>query len=150
METTVRAWLCEHAECGRVWLAKDSIPPRLCSGCKRTGWHKTASVRELIRESGVGLDARIREVVLEVLSEHAAYRAPVAPVGEVLPPVKPDLAALRAICAGNIAPVAVHVEAVSQLPPCPHVEWLEQEGESYACRLSAGHRGKCARGERIA
>jgi hypothetical protein len=72
------------------------------------------------------------------------------PVGEVLPPVKPDLAALRAICAGNIAPVAVHVEAVSQLPPCPHVEWLEQEGESYACRLSAGHRGKCARGERIA
>ena len=74
-----------------------------------------------------------------------------APVGEVLPPpVKPDLAALRAICAGNIAPVAVHVEAVSQLPPCPHVEWLEQEGESYACRLSAGHKGKCARGERIA
>lgn len=83
----------------------------------------------------------------------AVVSAPVvvsALVGEVLPPVKPDLAALRAICAGNIAPVAVHVEAVSQLPPCPHVEWLEQEGESYACRLSAGHRGKCARGERIA
>ena len=75
---------------------------------------------------------------------------PVALVGEVLPTIKPDLAALRAICAGNIAPVAMHVEAVSQLPPCPHVEWLEQEGESYACRLSAGHRGKCARGERIA
>ena len=73
-----------------------------------------------------------------------------APVGEVLPPVKPDLAALRAICAGNIAPVAMQVDAASPVEPCPHVEWLEQEGESYACRLSAGHRGKCARGERIA
>jgi hypothetical protein len=72
----------------------------------------------------------------------------VAPVGEVLPPVKPSMAALRAIAAGNIAPVAV-VDQVDSAP-CPHVEWLEQEGESYACRLPAGHKGKCARGERIA
>jgi hypothetical protein len=72
----------------------------------------------------------------------------VAPVGEVLPPVKPSMADLRAICAGNIAPVVV-VDQVDSAP-CPHVEWLEQEGESYACRLSAGHKGKCARGERIA
>ena len=64
----------------------------------------------------------------------------VAPVGEVLPPVKPS--------AGNIAPVVV-VDQVDSAP-CPHVEWLEQEGESYACRLSAGHKGKCTRGERIA
>ena len=73
-----------------------------------------------------------------------------APVGEVLPPVKADMAALRAI-----APVIsrrLPCRSMRWLPvePCPHVEWLEQEGESYACRLSAGHRGKCARGERIA
>ena len=86
----------------------------------------------------------------------------VEPVDEVLPPVKVDMAALRAIVAGNIAPVSggplavghgcepvVVVDQVDSAP-CPHVEWLEQEGESYACRLSAGHKGKCARGERIA
>lgn len=71
--------------------------------------------------------------------------APVALVGEVLPPpVKVNMADLRAICAGGVASDSL------PLPPCPHVEWLEQEGEGYACRLSAGHRGKCARGEQIA
>jgi hypothetical protein len=85
--------------------------------------------------------------VQPVKPEPVAVPELVAPVGEVLPPVKVNMADLRAICAGNIAPVAVQVEAVE---PCPHVEWLEQEGESYACRLFAGHKGKCARGERIA
>jgi len=78
----------------------------------------------------------------------------VEPVDEVLPPVKVDMAALRAITAGNIAPVSGGPLAVGHgcepVDLCPHVEWLEQEGESYACRLSAGHKGKCARGERIA
>jgi hypothetical protein len=69
------------------------------------------------------------------------------PVGEVLPPVNLDMAALRAIAAGNIAPVAV-VDQVDSAP-CPHKEWAE-DGERYGCRLPAGHKGKCAQGERIA
>ena len=71
----------------------------------------------------------------------------VEPVGEVLPPVKVDREALRAICAGNIAPVSVQSESAV---PCPYVEHVEAEGESYACRLPAGHKGKHAQGERIA
>ena len=79
----------------------------------------------------------------------AVVSAPVvsAPVGEVLPPVNLDMAALRAIAAGNIAPVAV-VDQVDSAP-CPHKEWAE-DGERYGCRLPAGHKGKCAQGERIA
>ena len=86
---------------------------------------------------------------------------PVKPEPVAVPAIDPDATAypehsvelkakLRAICVGadNIAPVAV-VDQVDSAP-CPHVEWLEQEGESYACRLSAGHKGKCTRGERIA
>lgn len=70
------------------------------------------------------------------------------------PAPKPDIAALRAIAAGNLKD---HYDTV--LPPiafvtphpddiCPHVEWAE-DGEQYRCRLQAGHKGKCAPGERV-
>ena len=59
---------------------------------------------------------------------------------EVVKPARSKRAKLPAVSAPVVEPVDL----------CPHVEWLEQEGESYACRLSAGHKGKCARGERIA
>jgi hypothetical protein len=95
METTAKAWQCELPDCGRIWLAKDSTPPRLCPGCKKTGWHKTASTRELVREST--LDDRIRETVEVVLQER-------------LPGL---LAELR-----ESAPVWSHV-AAGTLPPSP-------------------------------
>lgn len=56
---------------------------------------------------------------------------------------KPDMDALRAICAGQ--PISVEMPVLSQ---CRHKELCE-DGEWYGCRLSIGHKGKCVRGERI-
>ena len=107
-------------------------------------------IEQAAKSGGVSTASLVVAALWSYLDRKPEPVAVPEPVGEILPPVKPDLAALRAICAGNIAPVAMQVDAVAPVEPCPHIEWLEQEGESYACRLSAGHRGKCARGEQIA
>ena len=122
----VECWKCDV--CGHRWIKTELWPSHCASSrCRSRRWN----------------GGQVQPVKPESVTVPA-----VAPVGEVLPPVKVDREALRAICAGNIAPVSV-VDLVDSAP-CPHVEWLEQEGESYACRLSAGHKGKCARGERVA
>ena len=122
----VECWKCDV--CGFRWIKSEVWPAQCASSrCRSRRWNGGQ--------------------VQPVKPEPVAVQD-IEPVGEVLPPVKVDMAALRAIAAGNIAPVAV-VDQVDSAP-CPHVEWLEQEGESYACRLSAGHKGKCARGERVA
>ena len=52
----------------------------------------------------------------------------------------------------------VHVPVMSADDPsprmatielCSHKEWSEIDGEQYQCRLQAGHKGKCAMGERV-
>lgn len=53
---------------------------------------------------------------------------------------KPDMDALRGICAGSV-PEPVEM--------CPHTEYDEQSGDTYACALPAGHKGKCKRGCRL-
>lgn len=68
------------------------------------------------------------------------------------PVSKPDMAALRAICAG-VVEVPVHsatefMPRMAVIELCPHKEWAE-DGEQYRCRLQAGHKGKCAAGERV-
>jgi hypothetical protein len=74
-------------------------------------------------------------------------------VGLATASTKPDIAALRSICAGQVgreAEVAeiVSVDSAPQLQLCPHKEWAE-DGEQYRCALAAGHKGKCNPGERI-
>jgi hypothetical protein len=72
---------------------------------------------------------------------------------------KPDMAALRAIAAGDRQALssASRLSARSEPPEsdsegspaplCSHLEWVD--GDQYRCRLTAGHKGKCARGERV-
>lgn len=55
--------------------------------------------------------------------------------------------ALRAIAAGSIQAQLASIEA-PLLQLCSHKEWAE-DGEQYRCRLHAGHKGKCAPGERV-
>jgi hypothetical protein len=68
--------------------------------------------------------------------------------------------ALRAIAAGKIGKVEVESaidscalgiqDALSDCPdPCSHIEYCEDDGESYHCALIAGHKGKCKRGDRV-
>ena len=78
-----------------------------------------------------------------------ASAASVTAVGDSQP--RPDMAALRSICTGEIipansTPIGVPIEV--KWPLCPHKEWAE-DGEQYRCRLQAGHKGKCAPGERV-
>lgn len=79
---------------------------------------------------------------------------------------KPDMDALRVICAGVIeTPVGIFVTDERVAPGelrigshdgpvlvenigCPHEEWAP-DGEKYRCRLAAGHKGKCVPGERV-
>jgi len=74
---------------------------------------------------------------------------------------KPDMDALRAIAAGKIGkgmvdaesaidPCALGIQdALSDCPdPCSHIEYCEDDGESYHCSLIAGHKGKCKRGDK--
>ena len=71
-------------------------------------------------------------------------RAEVVPI---VPSLKPNMDALRAICAGNVQ-AQEKIAGDSGVPVCPHKEWAD-DGEQYACRLKAGHKGKCALGQRV-
>jgi hypothetical protein len=104
-------------------------------------------IEQAAKSDGVSTASLVVAALWSYLDRKPAPVAVPEPVGEVLPPVNLDMAALRAIAAGNIAPVAV-VDQVDSAP-CPHKEWAE-DGERYGCRLPAGHKGKCAQGERIA
>jgi len=44
------------------------------------------------------------------------------------------------------APETAPAEAVEM---CPHTEYDDQSGDTYACALPAGHKGKCRRGCRL-
>jgi hypothetical protein len=65
------------------------------------------------------------------------------------PAPKPDMAALREICAGDPCTLGIQ-DAMDDWPePCTHIEYVEAEGEWYRCSLISGHKGKCQRGERV-
>lgn len=65
------------------------------------------------------------------------------------PHPKPDMAALREICAGDPCTLGIQ-DAMDDWPePCTHIEYVEAEGEWYRCSLISGHKGKCQRGERV-
>lgn len=143
----MRAWKCERLVCGHEWIAAGKLPPKRCAKCKRTDWHVTLAVVELLRESGAGLDDRIAEIARRIFAEEWA-RVPVDPINtmtfaepEVLTPGRVDAAALRDICAGNVrVPLAAPMEP-SRAPlvrePCSYTEWDEQLGETFRCGLMA-------------
>jgi hypothetical protein len=62
-----------------------------------------------------------------------------------------DAASAMCINNGRITREAYGVSsALSDVPdPCSHVEFCEDDGESYHCALIDGHKGKCKRGEMI-
>lgn len=143
----VRAWKCERLVCGHEWIAAGKLPPKRCAKCKRTDWHVTLAVVELLRESGAGLDDRIAEIARRVFAEEWA-RVPADPVDtitfvqpEILPPGPVNMAALRDICAGNVrVPLATPLEPSSAplvREPCSYTEWDEQLGETFRCGLMA-------------
>jgi hypothetical protein len=60
---------------------------------------------------------------------------------------KTDTQRLRDICAGKID-IMIPSDGAPEPVLCTHKEWAE-DGEQYRCRLQAGHKGKCAPGERV-
>lgn len=144
-------WRCEYEDCGHRWVAASKEAPAKCGKCRRRGWHKTQTTAELVRQSGVGLEERMREVAREVFEEMMAG-LPVEPVEEyvergtnvsldVAPSSKPDLAALRAICAGETtshehSPNHFNIQPPSERRPCAYTEYDQETGETYRCGLS--------------
>lgn len=99
-------WRCEYESCGHRWIAASKEAPEKCGKCRRRGWHKTLTTAELVRQAGVGLDERIRQIAREVFEE-AMAGLPMEEVQDVphvvpQPAGKPDMDKLRAIYAGTI------------------------------------------------
>jgi hypothetical protein len=151
----VECWKCD--ECGFRWIKTEVWPERCASSkCRKRSWNKNAGVAQTVRALDPTEEGKTSPAVREVTSS--------IPV----PAPKPDMAALRAICAGDfisdraghyIAPGIFEVteasakdmadwQRIAELVGCPHHEWAE-DGEQYRCRLQAGHKGKCAAGERV-
>jgi hypothetical protein len=107
-------WVCEFADCGHVWLVKTDGPPRQCGKCRRPGWHKTATTAELIRESPVSLEDRMRQIATEV------YRA-MQPAPTVCPqPVAAPIQTPRpAPMVEDTRTIEVDVDCEGYQPPAP-------------------------------
>lgn len=122
-----------------------------CSKCRRSGWHKTKTVREVVRESGAGLDERMRKIAREVFNEEMFavpvddYRPP--PVAATLPAVKMN----DAMAAFMSSSPAVEPEPDEMLvEPCPYTEYDPDTGETYACGLAVhAPRVKHTRGKAV-
>lgn len=147
-------WVCELDGCGGAWMATGEVPPEKCSKCKRRGWHKTKTVRELLQDAaplatdGTPLHKRIVEIVREVLEdaqdvEPATYSEPVhaGPFSSPLPfTAKPTMESLREICAGKLQPSPMVESGSPMVEPssaCLYTEYDYESGETYACGLQA-------------
>jgi hypothetical protein len=141
-------WRCEYEDCGHRWVAASKEAPDKCGKCRRRGWHKTQTTAELVKQSGVGLEERM-EVVARRVFEDMMAGLPVEPVDDgnversaiVLPDVapagNPDIAALRAICAGDLptTPVVQTTTATAERRHCSYTEYDQETGETYRCGL---------------
>ena len=69
------AWVCEW--CNHHWLAKSEAPPAQCAKCRRSGWHKTLTTKELVREGNweQKMTAIAQSVVDQARKDHAAKLA---------------------------------------------------------------------------
>ncbi len=63
------------------------------------------------------------------------------------PAPKPNMEALRAICAGS--QWAEPNEALPTLVLCPKTGYNETDGETYRCSLAKGHKPPCRPGEMV-
>lgn len=146
----VECWKCD--ECGFRWIKTEVWPERCPSRkCRKRSWNKDGERAATGPEGKVLADAA-GAILLEKFPEL-----------EVVTPPKIDMAALRAICGGEMHPgrlhpddslgrqgTAGHGSGLGDVEPveiCAHLEWVD--GEQYRCRLAAGHKGKCQPGERV-
>lgn len=67
-------------------------------------------------------------------------------VEESVSGIKPDMAALRAICA---MPTKDVVETTLSGDVCPKTGYNEVDGETYRCFLQKGHRFNCKPGDKV-
>jgi hypothetical protein len=126
MRKQVLAWQCELDLCGHIWLAAGIDAPAKCAKCKRRGWHtKEAKVAQLVEQDS-------RKVLV-------AGSNPV--LGS-----KPDMQALRDICAGK-SPIPsgeskasiqeAYFDRVYEIPICGFRWW--EDGEQFECLMDKGH-----------
>jgi hypothetical protein len=68
-------WVCES--CGHKWLAKTELAPSQCAKCRTRGWHKTLTVKELVRAATweQQMEAIAQRIVDKAREEHAAKLA---------------------------------------------------------------------------
>ena len=186
MRLQVWAWRCEF--CAKTWLAGGIDPPAQCSKCKRRGWHtKGASVKVEVVDQATNTiylteatDSNLGIPPVEIMPTEPLkangrhYYEPmedhVAPTyggiarGAYPSIAKPDMQALRDICAGKIEPRNKeeflagfgHAMATgtllkqelqpmgfyerSEVPICGKKWW--EDGEHYECLMEAGLHAK--------
>lgn len=104
---SIEVWRCEYQNCKHAWISSGDDPPRRCAKCKKCNWHKTPTVKHLIRSDT--WQAQIIEALKPLLLEHVqrgiaqeiveAKRLKGAYVAQVLPnttlPVQPNIPIAR-------------------------------------------------------
>ena len=132
------AWRCELQGCGHTWLATGIDPPQKCAKCKKRGWHK----KDIVHSSNA-------------TQAHWQTNRNLDLPGIERQSTKPDMQALRDICAGKFATPLKHFEAtleirdgishpLVEIPICGH-KWWEQgefggENTQYECLMDKGHK----------
>lgn len=102
----VECWKCEL--CGHRWIRTPGTPPpRQCSKCKRVGWHTVETSSD---------------------EQNSPDFTPVSDNAG-----RPDIAALRAICAGHTTPEPDAGEATERM--CTYTEYDTDTGETHRCSL---------------
>ena len=75
---SVNVWVCEYANCCHRWMAQMTEPPRRCAKCKKCNWHKTPTVREVIRQ------ANWQEQLLELAKPYLREQVKLVVAHEIL------------------------------------------------------------------
>jgi hypothetical protein len=118
-------------DCGHRWLPEVKKSPRCPNRkCRSTHWNDSGKT---------------------IADDDALVAASRSATSEKLPDFMARLGLTTASKMHEQPSVAILTPAEDDeptLPPCPHTEWGE-DGEQYQCRLTADHKGKCQRGQRI-
>ena len=124
----VECWKCDL--CGFRWIKTEIWPERCASSkCRSRRWNGS-QVQPV----------KAKPAILPTASLPARTDNPIQ-FFKINPPVdatKPNMEALRNICAGNVKTVAPEPDVSVERPMCC-IEWWE-DGEHYVCLMDKGHK----------
>lgn len=133
----VECWKCDV--CGFRWIKGETWPERCASSkCRKRNWNT---------KQGISIKPPDADQTHNGGPYSSISATELASWGKA--PVVKGNDAMQAFLAKLPAITPIEPEQPPLMRPCPKVGYNDIDGESYRCRLSAGHKGNCAPGERV-